>query len=60
MHLGEAEGLWDSLGVEKNANKRVLVAIKKLKPEVDKNIKEDFFKEVICSGDTCIPNRLTR
>jgi len=35
------------LGDDKNASKRVLVAIKKLKPEVDKNIKEDFFKEVV-------------
>lgn len=46
VHLGEAEGLGDILGEEFNSNRKVLVAIKKLKPDVDKNIKSDFFKEV--------------
>lgn len=46
VHLGEAEGLGDILGDEFSINRKVLVAIKRLKPDVDKNIKSDFFKEV--------------
>lgn len=46
VHIGEAEGLGDILGEEFKHTPRATVAIKTLKPDVDKNIKDDFFKEV--------------
>ena len=46
VHIGEAEGVNAVLGNEFRNCARIVVAIKKLKPEVDKNIKDDFFKEV--------------
>jgi len=46
VHIGEAEGLGEILGDEYKNTKQVTVAIKTLKPDVDKNIKNDFFKEV--------------
>lgn len=46
VHIGEAEGLGEILGEEFKNTQRVTVAIKTLKPDVDKNIKDNFFKEV--------------
>ena len=45
VHIGEADGLGEIFEEYKNI-KRVTVAIKTLKPNVDKNTKNDFFKEV--------------
>ena len=46
VHIGEAEGVDKLLGKEFKKCQRMTVAIKKLKPNVDENIKENFFKEV--------------
>ena len=46
VHIGEAEGLDKLLGGEFKNIQRMTVAIKTLKLDVDKNIKNEFFKEV--------------
>lgn len=46
VHIGEAEGFGDIFGEEFKHSPRVTVAMKTLKLDVDKNIKDDFFKEV--------------
>lgn len=46
VYIGEVERLGDILGGELKNNPRTTVAIKTLKLDVDKNIKDDFFKEV--------------
>lgn len=46
VYIGEAEGLDKILGEEFRNTKHLTVAIKMLKPDVDKNIKNEFFKEV--------------
>lgn len=46
VHIGEVERLGDILGGEFKNSSRTTVAIKTLKLNVDKNIKDDFFKEV--------------
>lgn len=46
VHIGEVERLGDILGGEFKKSSRTTVAIKTLKLNVDKNIKDDFFKEV--------------
>ena len=46
VHIGEVENLGEILGDEFKNSQRVTVAIKTLKVNVEKNIKEDFFKEV--------------
>ncbi|KAJ7334452.1 DNA damage responsive protein [Desmophyllum pertusum] len=46
VHIGEVDGLADILGEDFKHTPRMTVAIKTLKLDVDKNIKDDFFKEV--------------
>lgn len=46
VYIAEALDLDQILASETKNGKRMTVAVKKLKPDVDKNIKNEFFKEV--------------